>query len=116
MVDSIGTKLGNINGEKFRMTYINVKYLVRFYDEDSIINILSFKDVSSILGTRIKTDAVKEKAIVVELNIGEVFKFSECSNFVYFLIPIRLIITLKLKTQLTIMLRLRQFQRIQNSL
>ena len=32
MVDSIGTKLGNINGEKCRMNYINVNHLVRLYD------------------------------------------------------------------------------------
>ena len=32
MVDSIGTKMGNINEENFRMNYINVNHLVRFYD------------------------------------------------------------------------------------
>ena len=32
MANSIGTKLGNINGETFSMNYINVKHLVRLYD------------------------------------------------------------------------------------
>ena len=31
-VDNISSKMGNINGEKFRMNYINVNHLVRFYD------------------------------------------------------------------------------------
>ena len=26
--------MGNINGEKFRMNYINVNHLVRFYDDE----------------------------------------------------------------------------------
>ena len=30
---NIGTKMGNINGGKFRMNYINVNHLVRPYDE-----------------------------------------------------------------------------------
>ena len=30
---SIGTKMVNINGDKFRMNYINVNHLVRLYDE-----------------------------------------------------------------------------------
>ena len=29
---NIGTKTGNINGEKCRMNYINVNHLVRLYD------------------------------------------------------------------------------------
>ena len=33
MTDSIGKKLGNIKGGKFRMNYINVRHLVRLYDE-----------------------------------------------------------------------------------
>ena len=33
MADSIGTKLSNINGEHFRMNYINVNHLVLFYDD-----------------------------------------------------------------------------------
>ena len=33
MVDSIGTKMGNITGEKLRINYINVKHLVRLYDD-----------------------------------------------------------------------------------
>ena len=32
MVNTISTKMGNINGEEFRMNYINVNYLVRLYD------------------------------------------------------------------------------------
>ena len=30
-VNSIGTKMGNINREKFRMNYINANHLVRLY-------------------------------------------------------------------------------------
>ena len=29
---NIGTKIGNKNGETFRMNYINVNHLVRLYD------------------------------------------------------------------------------------
>ena len=32
MANSIGTKMGNINGENVRMNYINVNHLVRLYD------------------------------------------------------------------------------------
>ena len=32
MADSIGTQMGNLNGENFRMNYINVNHLVRLYD------------------------------------------------------------------------------------
>ena len=32
MVDNISAKMGNINGEKFRINYINVNHLVRLYD------------------------------------------------------------------------------------
>ena len=32
IVESIGTKIRNINGEKISMNYINVKHLVRLYD------------------------------------------------------------------------------------
>ena len=32
MVDGIGTKMDNINGQKCRIMYINVNHLVRFYD------------------------------------------------------------------------------------
>ena len=31
-VVSIGTQMGNINGKKLRMNYINVKYLVQLND------------------------------------------------------------------------------------
>ena len=31
-LDSIGIKMGNINGGEIRMNYINVKHLVRLYD------------------------------------------------------------------------------------
>ena len=54
------------------------------HKQDSMANILSFKDVSSIPGTRITMDTVNETAIVVELKTGEVFKFAECSNGLYF--------------------------------
>ena len=30
--DNISTKMGNINGGKFRMNYINVNHLVQLYD------------------------------------------------------------------------------------
>ena len=33
MIDSIGTELDNINGETFRMNYINVDHLVQLYDD-----------------------------------------------------------------------------------
>ena len=36
MVNTIGTKLGNINGDNFRMNNINIKHLVRIYDESII--------------------------------------------------------------------------------
>ena len=32
MADSVGTQMGNIDGENFRMNYINVNHLVRLYD------------------------------------------------------------------------------------
>ena len=76
-------------------------------------NILLFKDVPSILGTKIMMDTAKEKAIFVELNTG--FKSVEYSNGFYLLTPICLIITLTLKVQLMIMLRFKQFQWIKNS-
>ena len=40
MADSIGTKLGNINGEQVRMNYIHVNHLVRLYDEIDNHNII----------------------------------------------------------------------------
>ena len=33
---NIGTKMGNISGEKFRINYINVNHLVRLYDKESV--------------------------------------------------------------------------------
>ena len=40
---NIGTKMGNINGEKFRMNYINVKHLVRLYDVRSgILTLMAY--------------------------------------------------------------------------
>ena len=38
MANSIGTKLGNINGETFSMNYINVKHLVRLYDVQTVLH------------------------------------------------------------------------------
>ena len=35
MADSIGTKLGNINGEHFKMNYINAKHLFQLYDAET---------------------------------------------------------------------------------
>ena len=47
MVDSIGTRMDNINGENFRMNYINVNHLVQLYDvvmilELSIVAVISY--------------------------------------------------------------------------
>ena len=40
MVNSMGTKLGNINRGKFRMNYVSVNHLVRLYDV-AYVNILN---------------------------------------------------------------------------
>ena len=37
---SIGTQMGNINEETFRMNYINVNYLVRLYDDVSVLLVM----------------------------------------------------------------------------
>ena len=50
MADSIGAQMGNINGERFRMNYINVNHLVQLYD-----------DVSQYKHTRNTIDAPKKR-------------------------------------------------------
>ena len=42
IADSIGTKMDNINGGKFRINYINVNHLVQLYDvKTMVINVLN---------------------------------------------------------------------------
>ena len=53
------------------------------YKSDSMDNIISFKDVTSILGVHIKMDIEKETVITVALKSGKLYKFVQCSKGLY---------------------------------
>ena len=67
-----------------QLTDLNMFPLNVHHEQDLMANILLFKDVSSIPGTRITMNTEKEKLIVVELNTCEVLKFVKCSYGLYF--------------------------------
>ena len=53
------------------------------FNEESMANILSLKDVASLPGVRIRMDTIQERAIFVELG-DEVWKFAECRDGLYY--------------------------------
>ena len=57
--------------------------LKALFNEDSLVNVLSFKQVSEIPGAKITTDTSKEDAFTVHLKDGKEMKF-KCSEGLYY--------------------------------
>ena len=54
------------------------------YNEGSIANVLSLKDITNIPGVHVTMDTLKEKAMLVHLLEGKKKKFRECDEGLYF--------------------------------
>jgi hypothetical protein len=53
------------------------------FNQKSMANILSMKDVVSLPNVKVTMDSSQERALLVEFE-GEIFKFEECDNGLYF--------------------------------
>ena len=53
------------------------------YNHESMANIVSMKDVLSLPNVKVTMDSSQERAVIVDFK-GDIFKFTECANGLYF--------------------------------
>ena len=54
------------------------------FKEESLANIISFRDIANIPGVKITMDTTKERAITVMMANGSEYKFNECPDGLYY--------------------------------